>query len=182
MSNSADRYRRLSGRFRELVAAVPEDRWSAPSPCEEWTALDVVRHVVDSHGLFEQLAGRPIESPPDVDADPLAAFDQVRSIVQADLDDPERATTSWEGHFGRTTFEEGIDRFVGLDLVVHGWDLAKATGGDTSIPAEELEVLEAAVAGFGDAARAPGVFGPEIEVPADADRQTKVLALLGRRA
>ena len=182
MSTSADRYRRLSERFREIVAAVPQDRWTSPSPCEDWTALDVVRHVVDSHAMFEQLASRPLDATPDVEADPLTAFDEVRAIVQADLDDPERASTSWDGHFGRTTFEEGIDRFVGLDLIVHGWDLAMATGGDTSIPAEDLGVLEAAVVGFGEAARAPGVFGPALDVPPDADEQTRVLALLGRRA
>ncbi len=182
MSTSADRYRRLSDRFREIVAAVPQDRWSSPSPCEDWTALDVTRHVVESHGLFEQLAGRPLDATPDVDADPVGAFDTVRAIVQADLDDPERAATSWDGHFGRTTFEDAIDRFVGLDLVVHGWDVAKATGGDTSIGAEDLDVLESAVVGFGEAARAPGVFRPELDVPADADQQTRVLALLGRRA
>ncbi len=181
MSDAADRYRRLSERFAALVAAVPADRWSSPSPCEGWTALDVVRHVVDSHGLFEGLAGRPMELP-EVDPDPLAAFRQVSEVVQADLEDSDRASVAWDGYFGRTTFEEGIDRFLSLDLVVHGWDLARATGGDESVPDDVLDELEAAIAGYGEAARAPGVFGPPVEVPADADRLTRVLALTGRSA
>ncbi len=181
MSDAADRYRRLSERFASIVAAVPADRWSSLSPCEDWTALDLVRHVVDSHGLFEGLAGRPMDLP-DVDSDPLGAFRQVSEVVLADLEDPDRASVSWEGHFGRTSFEEGVDRFLSLDLVVHGWDLARATGGDESIPDDELDALEAAIAGYGDAARAPGVFGPVVEVAPGADRRTKVLALAGRAA
>jgi uncharacterized protein (TIGR03086 family) len=181
MSDAADRYRRLSERFAALVEAVPADRWFSASPCEGWTALDVVRHVVETHGMFEDLAGRPIELP-EVESDPLAAFRQVSSVVQADLDDPERAEVAWDGHFGRTTFAEGIDRFVSFDLVVHGWDLARATGGDESIPDEELDVLEAAVEGYGEAARMPGVFGPIVDVPPGADRRTRVLALVGRSA
>jgi uncharacterized protein (TIGR03086 family) len=181
MSDVADRYRRLAERFAALVEAVPAERWSSPSPCEGWTALDLVRHVVEVHGTFEQLAGRPIELP-EVDPDPLAAFKAVSAVVQADLDDPERADVAWEGHFGRTTFAEGIDRFVSFDLVVHGWDLARATGGDDTVPDDELDGLEAAVEGFGEAARAPGVLGPVVDVPPDADRATRVLALLGRSA
>jgi uncharacterized protein (TIGR03086 family) len=69
-----------------------------------------------------------------------------------------------------------------FDLLVHGWDLAKATGQDTTISDDDLGRLERGAAQFGDAARAPGVFGPELEAPAGADRQTKLLAFLGRRA
>ena len=46
------RYRRLSEDFTRTVHAVPRDRWNNPSPCEDWTALDVVRHVVETHGMF----------------------------------------------------------------------------------------------------------------------------------
>ncbi len=52
MSDIAERYRRLAGTFEERIAAVPADRWEDPSPCEDWTARDVVRHVVDTQALF----------------------------------------------------------------------------------------------------------------------------------
>jgi hypothetical protein len=48
-------------------------------------------------------------------------------------------------------------------------------------PDEVRRVTEDAI-GFGDAARSPGVFGPELEAPAGADEQTRLLALVGRRA
>ena len=61
MSDIADRYRRLSGEFADKVAQVSPERWGAPSPCEDWTARDVVAHIVDVHGIFLGLVGRPFE-------------------------------------------------------------------------------------------------------------------------
>ena len=49
------------------------------------------------------------------------------------------------------------------------------------MPRDEVERLTAEVAGFGDAARSPGVFGPEVDVPPDADPQAALLGQLGRR-
>jgi uncharacterized protein (TIGR03083 family) len=59
MSDIADRYRRLSGQFAGKVAQVSPERWNASSPCEGWTARDVVAHMVDVHGIFLGLVGRP---------------------------------------------------------------------------------------------------------------------------
>jgi hypothetical protein len=67
------------------------------------------------------------------------------------------------------------------DLVVHGWDLARATGQDEQLdPAEVRRVLEA-TAGMGALIRGGGAFGPPVEVPEDADEQTRMLAHLGPR-
>jgi uncharacterized protein (TIGR03086 family) len=181
MTETADRYRRLAGAFTDRVAAVPPERWSSPSPCEDWTARDLVQHVVDTHGLFEGLVGRDLGNIPSVDDDPLRAWGAARDLVQADLDDPERATAGFEGFQGPTTFEKAIDRFVCFDLVVHGWDLARAAGLDEHLdPADVQRVLEA-IPAFGEFLRAPGVCGPEIEPPPGAGEQARMLALLGRR-
>jgi uncharacterized protein (TIGR03086 family) len=102
--------------------------------------------------------------------------------VQADLDDPERAGAEFTGFFGTTTFEAAVDRFLNSDLVIHRWDLARATGQDETIdPADAGRVLEGARA-FGDAFRSPGACGPEIPVPDDADLQTRLLGFYGRAA
>jgi len=140
---------------------------------------DLVKHVAETPSMFFGLIEK---EPPALPDDPAAGFAAAKAGMQAALDDPATAQTEFDGFFGRTTFEKAVDRFVLFDLLVHGWDLAKATGQDASISAEDLERLEQGAQQFGDAARAPGVFGPEIDVPADADRQTKLLAFLGRRA
>ncbi len=117
-----------------------------------------------------------------MDDDPAAAFDASRKVVQADLDDPERANVTFEGVFGTMTFAESIDRFINFDLVVHRWDLAHATGQDETIAPDEIRRVEDATAGFGDALRGEGVCGPALDPPAGCDEQTKVLAFLGRKA
>ena len=52
MTEIADRYRTLADAFEAKVAAVSPDDWSNPSPCSEWTARDLVGHVVDVHGMM----------------------------------------------------------------------------------------------------------------------------------
>ena len=181
MSETADRYRRLSAGFAERIAGVPPDRWDDPTPCTDWTVRELVGHVIDSQGIFLGMVGK---EPPAVDVavDPLGAWRTVSAVVQAELDDPERAAAPFEGFMGPTTLEESIDRFVVLDLIAHGWDLARATGQDERIDHEDLARLDTGARSFGDMARGQGVFGPEIEVAADADEQTRVLAFIGRRA
>ena len=181
MSDVSDRYNRLAGAFAAKVAAVPNDRWASPSPCEGWTARDLVRHIVDSHGMFLGFIGEELGAIPSVDDDPAAAFDGARKAIQARLDDPERATAEYEGFTGKSTFEEGINRFISFDLVVHNWDLSRAAGLDETMDLDEVRAMAEAAPKFGDALRAPGVFGPEVEPPEGADEQTKLLAFLGRR-
>ncbi|HEX7095432.1 MAG TPA: TIGR03086 family metal-binding protein [Acidimicrobiales bacterium] len=178
----ADRFRRLAADFEAKVAAVAPDRWEAPSPCEGWTARDVVRHVVDIQGIFLGLVGRQLGDIPSVDDDPLAAWRAARDAMQANLDDPERASAQFDGHFGRTTLAQAVDRFICFDLVLHGWDLARAAGLDDRIDPEEVRRVMQDALGFGDAARSPRVFGPALDPPPGADEQTKLLAFTGRRA
>lgn len=182
MSEIADRYRRLSEEFRATVAAVPEDRWGAPSPCEDWTAREVVGHVVGTQGMFLGFVGREMPAGPSVDDDPVAAWDHARAVLQADLDDPERAKETFEGFTGTSTFEDAVARFLGTDLVIHRWDLGTATGQDVRLDPGDMQAVRGAMAGLADQMRGPGAIGPELEVAADADEQTAVLAYFGRRA
>jgi len=68
-----------------------------------------------------------------------------------------------------------------MDVTVHGWDLAKATGQDTTIAAPIVEFLFEVFEPRADAMRESGAFGPKQDVAEDADTQTKLLATLGRK-
>jgi uncharacterized protein (TIGR03086 family) len=182
MSEIADRYRRLSDAFAAKVAAVPADRWSSPTPCEGWTARDLVGHVVETQGLFLGFVDRKVGEVPSLDDDPGAAWDATRAVIQADLDDPERAGEEFDGFQGRTRWDTAVDRFLNFDLVVHGWDLAEATGLDTTIDPDDAARILATAEGLGDMMRSSGAIGPEVAAPPDADDQTKLLAFLGRRS
>jgi uncharacterized protein (TIGR03086 family) len=181
MTEISQRYARLADAFAAKVAAVPADRWSAPTPCENWTARELVGHVVSTQGMFLGFVGRSIGDVPSVDGDPLAAWNTVRSAVQRDLEDPEKAGAEFEGMMGKQTFEGAVDRFLSFDLIVHGWDLARATGLDERVAPEDVERAQAQAEGFGDAMRSPQAFGEVVEPPPGADAQARLLAFLGRR-
>src|SRR5687768_10141358 len=170
----AERYRARADAFEAKVAHVREDQWDNPSPCARWTARGVVDHVIDMHGV---MLGRQI---PRTD-DPLTDFREARRQVQEALDsDRAREEVSTPG--GPMTLEDHIDQVVSDDLVLHGWDLARATGQDETIPSADLERLWAAAtavpAELMQRFRTPGafgpgieVYGPEIPVPEDAPLQ-----------
>ncbi|HLV58654.1 MAG TPA: TIGR03086 family metal-binding protein [Natronosporangium sp.] len=181
MSEIADRYRRLSQRFADLIAAVPPDRWDDPTPCEGWTVRQLVGHVVETQSMFRKLVGREPIATPDVAEDPTGAWEAARTAVIADLEDPQRAAAEFDGVSGRSTFEQAVDRFLNFDLIVHGWDLARATGQDERIPPEDLAHVRAQAEALGDLLRSSGAFGPPVEPPPGADEQTRLLAFLGRR-
>lgn len=178
----ADRYRRLGALFTQRVAAVPSDRWDSPSPCAEWTARDVLRHVIDSETTFPAKVGIDIPAGPSVDDDPVAAWEYTRDALQETLDDPEKADREYDGGMGKSSLAASIGSFFCIDLVVHGWDIAHATGTADTIPGDDLTFVDAFAKKMGDMMRSPSAFGPALDVPADADEQTKVLAYLGRQA
>ena len=98
------------------------------------------------------------------------------------LADPARASATFDGFFGETSFESAIDRFANFDLVVHRWDLARATGGDDRIDEADAQRVLDGVAAFGPALYSAGVCAEAIEVADDADVATRMLAVVGRRA
>jgi uncharacterized protein (TIGR03086 family) len=181
MTEIADRYRRLTAAFSTKVDAIGDDQWDLPTPCEQWNVRDLVRHVFDTQAMFEGFVGRDLGEIPAFDDDPKGAWAAARDKVQADLDDPALAQAEYDGLQGRSTFEKGVDGFLSFDQVVHGWDLARATGQDERIEPHEVSRISADVQGLGDMLRSSGACGPSIDPPPGADAQTRLLSELGRR-
>ena len=174
MSDMAAIYRRRADAFESLIAATPSARWSSPSPCDGWSARDVVAHVVDfSAKVLGERAGVPdLLAFKDFD-DPAAAFRSTREAVQRVLDEP--GTPSKVAGY--------LEGSLSFDLPQHGWDLAVATGQDASMDPDEVELLWASLTGVPrvwDWQRANGWYGPPVPVPENAPLQDRVLGLLGR--
>ena len=177
----ADRYRRLSTAFAETIASVPAEGWDRRTPCEDWSARDLVGHVVQSQGTFLGFVGEELPEGPSVDDDPSGAWAHASSAVQRRLDDPEGAAATFQGFSGESTFEAATDRFLCADLVVHRWDLARSQGQDVTLDTADMDRIQDGLAPIADMMRGPGAFGPEVQVPPDADRQTRFLGFLGRQ-
>jgi uncharacterized protein (TIGR03086 family) len=182
METVSERYRRLAATMTERIARVPSDRWGSPTPCEGWDARDLVAHLLEVHGRFQSLVGRGLVDHPPVAEDPLGAWEAVRDQMQADLDDPTRVAQEYDGRLGRSTFGRSVDAFVCFDLVVHGWDLARATGQDETLPPQDVARIQQMVDAMGDLMLANGVIARQLEPPPGASPQQRLLAALGREA
>jgi uncharacterized protein (TIGR03086 family) len=181
MTAIADHYRALAAEFTRRVEAVPATRWDEQSPCPEWTARDVLRHVVGTHRDAPTWAGLANPLDRSVDLEPAAAWAEARDSVQAILDDPELAGREFDGHFGRTSLEQAVDRFLAFDLLIHGWDIARATGQEETLPPEEVGRAYQGALQMGDSLHMDGVCGPAVEVGEGASEQDRLLALVGRQ-
>lgn len=177
MSETPDRYRRVAQQFTDRVTAVPDDAWENPAPCEGWVARDVVRHIVDNTSFF---LGISVEGP-SVDEDPVGAWTAVRDATQAALDDPEVAQRTLDTPMGSMTVEQLVGRIGVADLLVHTWDLARATGLDETLDIEEVRRTYSMMEPNEERLRAGGAFGPRVEAPDDADEQARLIAFTGRR-
>ncbi|GAA2788707.1 TIGR03086 family metal-binding protein [Saccharopolyspora taberi] len=174
----AQRHARDAARFTELVESASAADWARPSPVAGWTALDVVKHLVEWSRGF--LRGAGIELPAlDVDADPVAAWRQHVSDVQAVLDDPGGRVLS-NPHTGDKPVDEAIDEFYTADVWMHSWDLAKALGREPDLGLERCRAALAAMEPIDRLLRESGQFGPAVPVADGASAQDRLMAFIGR--
>lgn len=182
MSECAERYRTVAGQFTRRAEAVPDGAWDNPSPCDGWVARDVIDHLVTwVPGFLRGYAAVELPAGPPVDQDPVAAWRALDDALRATLEDPETAARTFDGPGGRVTLEQAVDRFITADVLVHTWDLARATGLDEYLDPASVSRLLDGMEPYDAALRASGHYGPRVAVPDDADDQTRLLAFLGRR-
>lgn len=174
---------RVTGAFTARVRAVPFGAWDNPSPCEGWTARDVVGHLTNWIPGFFGSHGVEFPPVPSVQDDPVAAWETVQSTLAEALADPVLAARIVETPFSAQSLAETVDMIVIGDVFTHTWDLARATGQDDALDPDQLQLMIGAIGAIPEEAlRADGMFGPPLEVAADADDQTTFLAYFGRRA
>lgn len=189
----ADRYRRRADQFERTLVNVDDEQWSFASPCEKWSARDVVAHVVDMHKAVLAPIGRSLSPAPTVAEDPVAAFRSARLDIAQILEDSAVAQQECDTPGGTMTAERQIDEVVSDDLVLHGWDLATATGQDSTMDPVDVERLwalsQAVPIELMEMYRTPGafgpgieVYGPQVEVSASAPLQEQLLGYIGRNA
>ncbi|TDE35303.1 TIGR03086 family metal-binding protein [Actinomadura sp. 6K520] len=176
----AERHRQVAGLFTERVRGTRS--WDAPSPVAEWSARDVVRHLTEWFpGFLASGAGIDLPRGPSVDEDPAEAWRVHCDGVQAVLDDPQTARRELSNpHIGTLPLDTAIDRFYTADVFMHTWDLARATGQDDRLDPGLCAELLAGMEEVEEAIRSSGQYGARVEVPDDADVQTRLLGFIGR--
>ena len=177
----SERFRRVAGRFSDRVNNVAPSAWNNPAPCDGWVARDVVRHLVTWIPAFLRSAEINIVEGPSVDDDPAGAWANLAEQLQTMLDTPRIAAVEFDaGPPGRMTIENAINMLMTGDIVVHTWDLARATGLDESIDGIIATEMLHGMQPIDAMLRQSGHYGPKVEVPDTADDQTKLIAFTGR--
>lgn len=178
----AEEHRRIAARFTEVVEGTPPNRWNVPTPVPEWRARDVVGHLVTWFpGFLQGGTGIEIEQGPPAGEDPVEAWQVQRDAVQALLDDPATEGLVYRSQMmGEIPLAQAIDRFYTADVFMHTWDLAKATGQDATLDPEKCTQLFEGMKQHEELIRNSGEYGPAVEVPEDADIQTRLLGFIGR--
>jgi uncharacterized protein (TIGR03086 family) len=179
-------YQRAVELFADRVNAVREEQWDDPTPCDEWTVRDLANHVTNENlwtvplikgGTMEEVGDR-------FDGDVLgddpigSALAAARSAVTAmAVQLPQGGTVQLS--FGETPKEEYAMQLT-ADNLIHGWDMAAATGGDTRL---DPEVVDAVASWFDEREelyRGGGAIAERRELTGDA--QHDLLARFGRDA
>lgn len=179
-----DRYLDAHEALTGVLDAVGAEDWDRPSPCDGWSARDVVGHLIETQRSFLVDRGVLDAAAPTatVAADPALAWREHVALVRPIVTDAELMASEYDGYFGPTTVGDSLGQFYVFDMIVHRWDVATATGVGTTFDDRELDGIEAGAASWGDALYMEGICAPAVEVAPEADRTERVLAMLGRRA
>ncbi|WP_106397596.1 TIGR03086 family metal-binding protein [Actinocorallia populi] len=170
-----------------VVRGVGAEQFGLPTPCPELDVRGLVNHLVFWTGVQGYAAGAR-QAPEEItegrdftaDAGWVEAY-AARAKATADV---WSAPEAWEGEASLTGGAAMPAAFVGGivlgEWLLHGWDLAAATGQKLDVDDEVAAALYESIAAKADMARQHKVFGPEVPVPADAPVLDRALGLAGR--
>jgi uncharacterized protein (TIGR03086 family) len=178
-------------RMATLIHNVPDDALDAPTPCPKYSLGDLVEHVGGLSLAFraaanKELGGASAQGP---SGDASRLEDDWRDQIPRRLDALAQAwrdPNAWTGmtRAGGVDLPGEIAGVVALDeLVIHGWDIARATKQPYTCDAPTLEAVHGFVAQFsapGQEASREGLFGPVVAVPDDAPLLDRVIGMAGR--
>lgn len=183
----AEVHTRALGATRGYVAGVQDSQWGAPTPCEDWDVRTLVNHVVSGNEWAAALAaGWTIDEVGDrldgdiLGDDPLEAYDASAERAGAAFRAPGALEAPCAVSYGPVPGEVYAGHRV-LDLLVHGWDLATATGQDATLDPRLVTAGLVVLLPQAELLAASGAFGAPTDLGEDADPQARLLGLTGRQ-
>ncbi len=175
--------RALAGGGR-LIAGIGAHQWSTPTPCTDWNVRAVVDHLVSGNLNFAALVRdepRPDHGPEQLADDPVAAYRSAAATMHAAFAEPGVLERVYQAPIGSAPGSVLAHLRI-TELLVHGWDLARATGQPPELPADiaegELALWRAQFEGGPGAKGLP--FAPARPVADEAPAIDRLAAFLGR--
>jgi uncharacterized protein (TIGR03086 family) len=179
---------RAAAPLAEIIRSITPDQLGCRTPCAEYDVRELANHLLFWGPCLEGAARKesvPLPAETETDVDLIGG--SLVTALEAHLD---RIVAAWSlpGAWQGSTQLGGpmelpapqIGGMVVAELVVHGWDLARATGQDLTLDDDLLEYLHEEVAKTAEQGREMGVYGPEATLPATAPLMDRILGLTGR--
>ncbi len=184
---------RVTRRTKAVASGVTQTQATDATPCSQWNVLDLFNHLI---GGLEFTAGCITGDVPDIRPNEAESSYQgetdVAVLIRAYHAAVDRALelAANPGALERTAMtpfgEMPVARIMMgtvLDQLVHCWDLAQATGQDTTLDSEMVEFAYGMLVsgGFADMGRQAGFVGAAVAVPDSASTQDKMIGYMGRQ-
>lgn len=180
MPNPVELYQSAVENTRGIIANITPEQMDSSTPCSDWNVQTLVEHMVGGAAYFAaSLAGEEPQPPPD-GGSPADSYDTLTKKVLEGAATPDAMEKKYATPFGEMSGGEFMFGAF-MDTFVHGWDLAKATGQDTSLNGDLAGIVFHGMGPMMDGMRQSGNFGGAVSVSEDASIQDKMLAMLGRQ-
>jgi len=172
--------------MRDIIAGVSSDQFSASTPCVEWNVQSLINHNIKvSQAFHGMLTGSGGVDPFDVSGPipaegAVAAFEGSTGALLEAIKASGALEKVVDAPFGKMPGSQLI-MIPFADLLIHKWDLAKATGQDSSMDSSMTDACYALLAPMMEGLRASGNFASEVSVPVSASVLDKLLAITGRQ-
>lgn len=183
--DAIDVFKRAIDQTGRIVSNVQSAQLGDPTPCAEWDVKALLNHTISVVIMFEEAARSvPFNGErfgnDNVGSDAGASYKAAADKLKITLAQPGVADATWTMPFGEVPGAAAIG-FATLEVVQHGWDVAKATGQTADFDADVTDVaMGAAKAAPADLVRSPGVFGAEVDCPESAPMSDRLAAFMGR--
>jgi uncharacterized protein (TIGR03086 family) len=186
--NAAELFTRSIDGYDRLVRAIGDDQWTNPTPATEWDVRSLVNHIV-AEDLWAPslLRGATIHEVGDrfegdvLGDDPKGAWTRAKEDAVAAANEPGVLERTTHLSFGDVPGSEYLMQLF-ADHLIHGWDLARGIGGDDRLDPELVSACRAWFLEREDLYRGGGAIAERPEISVDADEQTELLAMFGRKA
>ncbi|HJV08760.1 MAG TPA: TIGR03086 family metal-binding protein [Acidimicrobiales bacterium] len=179
-------YRRALLHTGRIVVGVRPDQLRLPTPCADWDVRLLLNHIIGgNYTMAEAARGGRADPAGDMDdhtrPDPGSNYIASADAALAAWAEPGAMERKVHMAFGDIPAPAAVSIHF-LDVVVHGWDLARATGQDATIEADlAAEALDISHGLLSPELRAAGVFGPEVPISEDNPLHDRLAAFMGRR-